>query len=75
MADHTLDDTIAAVTAEDVGADSIIALYANVKKQLADALAGVTLPPGVQAKINSIFDLSTATAAKISTAVAATPPA
>jgi hypothetical protein len=71
MVDRSIDETLAAVTAADVGVDSVIALVAGLKQQLADALAGVTLPPGVQAKINSIFDLSTGDATKINTALSA----
>lgn len=69
MVDHTVDETLAAVTAEDTRVDSIVALAADLKQQLADALSGVTIPPAVQAKINSIFDLSSASAAKIDTAL------
>ncbi len=69
MVDHTSDEALAAVTAEDTRVDSLIALFATTKQQLADALSGVTIPPAVQAKINSIFDLSAAGAAKIDTAL------
>jgi hypothetical protein len=71
MVDHTPDETLAAVTAADSKVDSIIAFAAGLKQQLKDALAGVTLPPAVQAKINSIFDLSTADAAKVDAAMEA----
>jgi hypothetical protein len=71
--DHTLDDTLAAVTAEDAGVDSVVAFVAGLKQQLADALAGVTLPAAVQTKVNAIFDQATASAAKIATAIAASP--
>ncbi len=73
MVDHTPDETLAAVTAADGRVDSIIVFAAGLKQQLADALAGVTLPPAVQTKINAIFDLSTADATKIDAAVN-TPP-
>lgn len=69
MVDHTSDEALAAVTAEDTRVDSLIALFATTKQQLADALSGVTIPPAVQAKINSIFDLSSAGASKIDTAL------
>lgn len=72
----TLDETLAAVTAEDTKVDSIIALVAGLKQQLADALAGTTLPPATQAKIDAIFSQATASAGKIDTAITAnTPPA
>lgn len=74
MVDRTLDETLAAVTAEDSRVDSVIAYVATLKQQLADALSGVTVPPAVQAKINSIFDLSTASAAKVDTALNANVP-
>lgn len=71
----TLDETLAAVTAEDSKVDSIIALVDGLKKQLADALAGTTLPPAVQAKVDAVFAQATASAGKIDTAITAnTPP-
>lgn len=69
MVDHTPQETLDAVTAEDTRVDSIIAFAAGLKAQLAAALANVTIPPAVQAQINSIFDLSSASAAKIDTAL------
>lgn len=71
MADRTIDDTLAAVQAEDAGADSLIAYTGSLKQRLDDALAGTTLNPAVQAKINAIFDLSTATAEKMNAALQA----
>ena len=76
MVDHTADEVLAAVRAADAGADSIIALYAQKKQELLDALAHV-MTPEIQAAINAAFDVSSGTAAKIATAVAeppATPP-
>ncbi len=71
----TLDETLAAVTAEDTKVDSIISLLTGVEKQLADVLAGA-LPPDVQAKVNAIFAQATASAGKIDAAITAnTPPA
>lgn len=72
--DRTVDETLAAVTAEDSRVDSIIAYSAGLKQQLADALSGVTIPPAVQTKINAIFDLSSASAAKVDTALNANVP-
>ncbi len=71
----TLDETLAAVTAEDSKVDSIIALVGGLKQQLADALAGVTLPPDTQAKVDAIFAQATASAGKIDTAISANTPA
>jgi hypothetical protein len=68
---NTLDDTLAAVTAEDAGADSLIAYNAGIQKQLADALAGVTVGPAAQAKIDAIFTQANTSAAKLAAAIAA----
>lgn len=68
---HTLDETLAAVTAESAKDDSIIALLAGLKQQLADALANANLSPENQAKVDAIFDQATANAAKIDTAITA----
>jgi predicted LPLAT superfamily acyltransferase len=68
MVDHTADEALAAVQAADAGADSIIALLATKKQELMDALAHA-MTPQVQAAINQVFDVGTATAAKIATAV------
>lgn len=70
----TLDETLAAVTAEDTKVDSIIALVAGLKQQLADALSGTTLPPATQAKVDQIFAQATASAGKIDTAISANTP-
>jgi len=51
----TLDEVLAKVTEESGDIDSLIALMAGIKQQLADALAGVTLPPAVQEKIDAVF--------------------
>jgi hypothetical protein len=73
MADNTIDDTLAAVTAEDAGADSLIAYTNGLAAQLAAALAGTTLPPAVQTKIDAIFSQANASAAKMAAAIAAPP--
>lgn len=71
----SLDETLAAVTAEDTKVDSIIALLAGLKAQLADVLSGTVVPPAVQAKIDQIFSQATNSAGKIDAAIAAnTPP-
>lgn len=72
---RTLDETLAAVTAEDTKVDSIIVLVNGLKQQLADALAGTTLPPAIQAKVDAIFDTATASAGKIDAAITANTPA
>lgn len=70
---RTLDETLAAVQAQKPGIDSIVALVTGLKQQLADALAGTTLPPAVQAKVDAIFDGVTANAQEVNDALAATP--
>lgn len=70
----TLDETLAAVTAEDNKVDSIIALVNGLKTQLADALSGASLPPAVQAKVDAVFAQVTASAGKIDTAITANTP-
>jgi hypothetical protein len=52
---HTLDEVLADVTAEKTALDSLVALTAGLKQQVADALSGVTLPAEVQAKIDAVF--------------------
>jgi hypothetical protein len=74
MVDHTAQETLDAVTAEDTRVDSVIAYAAGLKAQVAAALANVTLPADVQTKLNAIFDLSTASAAKVDAALNANVP-
>lgn len=52
----TLDDDIAEVAAQKTRIGSLTTLFASTKKQLADALSGVTLPPAVQAKVDKLFE-------------------
>ncbi len=70
----SLDDVLAAVTAESTKLDGITTLITGLKQQLADALAGTVLPPAVQAKVDAIFDLAAQNAAKIDTALSANTP-
>ncbi len=51
----TLQQVLDAVTAEKTAIDSLAALTAGLKQQLADALSGVTLPAEVQAKVDAVF--------------------
>ncbi|KAL0630333.1 hypothetical protein Q9L58_010819, partial [Maublancomyces gigas] len=51
----TLDEVLADVTEEGTKLDSLSAFIAGLKQQIADALAGVTLPPPVQQKIDAVF--------------------
>lgn len=70
----TLDEVLTSVTAQTTKLDSIAALIAGLKQQLADALAGTTLPPAVQAQVDAIFDAATANAGKIDAALTANTP-
>ncbi len=65
----TLDETLAAVQAEKTADDSIIALLAGLKQQLADALANANLSPENQAKVDAIFAQATDNAAEINAAL------
>lgn len=66
---HTLDETLAAVTAESTTIDGLVTLFNSVEQQLKDALAGTTLPPATQAKVDAIFDGLTNNAAKAQAAI------
>jgi hypothetical protein len=65
----TIDDVLKDVTDESGRLDSLSALIAGLKQQLADALAGTTLPPEVQTKIDQVFAQAEANKAKIDTAL------
>ena len=52
---HTLDEVLAEVTKETDEAASITALINGLRQQIADALAGQTIPPPLQAKVDAIF--------------------
>ena len=71
----TLDETIAATTAENTAVDSMIAFLGGLEAQLATALAGAGLSAADQAKVDGIFSAATAKAAAINTALAAGTPA
>lgn len=67
----TLDQIIEDVTAETTTIGSISTLIQGLEQQLADALAGTTLPPAVQAKIDSIFATAETNKAALAAALAA----
>lgn len=71
----TLDDVLSEVTDESTRLDSIQALIDGIKQQLADALAGTTLPPATQAKIDQVFAGLTANRGKIDKALNVNVPA
>lgn len=65
----TLDEVLTDVAAESTQIDSLSTLTAGLKQQLADALAGTTLPPATQAKIDAVFAGVEANKAKVVTAI------
>lgn len=67
----SLDDVLKDVTDESTAIDGISTLVAGLKQQLADALAGTTLPPAVQAKVDAVFAQAEINKGKIATALAA----
>lgn len=71
---RSIDETLKAVQDADTRVDSIIADRASLKAQLDAALANVNIPADVQAKIDSIFDISTADAVKVDAALNANVP-
>jgi len=75
----TATESLEAVRAANTKADGLIEAFNALKQQLADVLAGVTLPPGVQADIDAIFAEANAqadeTAAAIDENVPEEPPA
>jgi len=71
----SLDDIISDVEEETTLEDSILTLLAGIQQQLKDALAGVTLPPAAQAKVDQAFQALEANKAKLTAAVTANTPA
>lgn len=71
----TLDQIVTDVQDESTQIDGLSTLTAGLKQQLADALAGTTLPPATQAKIDAVFAGVEANKAKIVTAINANTPA
>lgn len=74
MADVTIDQVLADAQEESTVGDSLIALTARIKTELDAALANVTVPPDVQAKINQVFDVIEANKAKAAAAILANTP-
>lgn len=70
----TLDEVLASVADESTKIDSLSTFIAGLKQQIADALAGVTLPPAVQAKVDAVFEGVEANKAKVVTAMDANVP-
>lgn len=65
----TLDDILSDVEDESTTLDSLAAFIAGLKQQIADALAGTTLPPATQQKIDAVFAGVEANKAKLAKAV------
>lgn len=65
----SLDEVLQDVTDESTKLDSLSTLIAGLKQQVADALAGTTLPPAVQAKVDAVFAGAEANKAKIDAAL------
>lgn len=71
----TLDQILSDVTDESTQIDGIATLVTGLRQQLADALAGTTLPPATQAKVDAIFAQAEVNKQKIADALNAnTPP-
>lgn len=71
---RTLDETLAKVTEGKTKTESLIALFAGLKQQLADVLAGVSLPLAVQQKVDAIFDQAAGAADEVDAAIATNVP-
>lgn len=71
----TLDDLVKDVSDESTLIDSVSTMLAGIQKQLADALAGATLPADVQAKIDAVFAAAESNKAKLTAAIASGTPA
>ena len=73
---RTLEETLATVRAASSRTDSLIEDRAMLKQQVEDLLAAQGgIPPAVQAGLDEIFDIETADAAKIDSALnAGVPP-
>lgn len=71
----TLDEVLSEVTDENTRLDSIQSLIDGIKQQLADALAGTTLPPATQAKVDAVFATLTSSKSKIDKALNVNVPA
>jgi hypothetical protein len=52
----TLDDLVQKVSDQSGTIDSMSTFIAGLEQQIKDALAGVTLPPAAQAKVDAVFD-------------------
>lgn len=71
----TLDQVLTDVTDESTQLDSLSTFITGLKQQLADALAGATIPAATQAKIDAVFAGVEKNKAKVQDALNANTPA
>ena len=65
---HTLDDTLALITAQGTKLDSLDAFVDGLRKEVASETAG-QISPEIQAKIDAVFDRASANTDKIDAAL------
>lgn len=65
----TLDDVLAKMGELDTRLDSVSALIAGLRQQVADAMSGAVLPPVMQEKVDAVFDAAEARVAEIDMAL------
>lgn len=70
----TLQELLQVVTDENTTIDSVLALIAGLKEQVADFLSGANIPPAVQAQVDAIFDAATKNKGKLDSALTANVP-
>ena len=65
----TLDEVLAEITADGTRLDGLATLISGLKQQVADAMAGTTLPPATQAKVDAVFAAAQANKGKLDVAL------
>lgn len=65
----TLDDLVDKVSEQSGTIDSMTTFVAGLEQQIKDALAGVTLPPAAQAKVDALLNGLTSNTQKIADAI------
>jgi hypothetical protein len=74
MAQKTLDDILDLVHKETSMIGGLKTTFTELKQQVQDLLAGQTLPSGLQAKVDAIFDAAAANASDIQDSLLANTP-
>lgn len=74
MADVTIDQLLAEAQSETTLQGSVITLLNTVETELTAALANVSIPPDVQAKMDTIFSTLTSNDAAVTAAITANTP-